>query len=67
VEFLWTLAGPEPVSMLRSALDYNHYIDSQVLPVAHSIAAAMGWHGDLFPPKGRNREALENGQLELEL
>jgi DNA polymerase-2 len=67
VEFLWTVNGPEPLSLSRSALDYDHYTDSQVLPVAQSIAAAMGWHGELFPQKGRNREALESGQLELEL
>ncbi|MDR3336169.1 MAG: DNA polymerase II [Treponema sp.] len=67
VEFLWTVNGPEPLSLSRSALDYDHYTDSQVLPVAQSIAAAMGWHGELFPQKGRNREAMESGQLELEL
>jgi DNA polymerase-2 len=67
VEFVWTRNGPEPVSLPHAPFDYDHYTDSQVLPVARSIAAAMGWHTDLFPQKGRNREDLENGQMELEM
>jgi DNA polymerase-2 len=51
VEFVWTLDGPAPTAKaLLSAgkmpqpvrMDYDHYTDSQVLPVAQSIAAAMG-------------------------
>jgi DNA polymerase-2 len=67
VEFVWTVNGPEPVSIPHARLDYDHYTDSQVLPVAQSIAAALGWNTEIFPQKGRNREALENGQMELGL
>jgi DNA polymerase-2 len=67
VAFVWTLNGPEPVSLPHGPLDYDHYTDSQVLPVAQSIAAAAGWNTDLFPQRGKNRDALENGQMELEL
>jgi DNA polymerase-2 len=76
VEFVWTLDGPAPTAKALSAagrapqpvrMDYDHYTDSQVLPVAISIAAAMGWRTELFPAKGRNREDLENGQMELEM
>jgi hypothetical protein len=35
--------------------------------VAQSIAAAMGWSREIFPQKGKNRDALQSGQLELEL
>jgi DNA polymerase-2 len=66
VEYVWTTLGPEPVSLLRGAADYDHYADSQVLPAARSIAAAAGWSRDLFPPKGKNRD-FEDGQMELEL
>ncbi|GHU85030.1 hypothetical protein FACS189473_3530 [Spirochaetia bacterium] len=67
VEFVWTVNGPEPVSLPHTALDYDHYTDSQVLPVARSIAAALGWHTEIFPQKGRSREALNDGQMELDL
>ncbi|GHT73732.1 hypothetical protein FACS1894124_2560 [Spirochaetia bacterium] len=67
VEYVWTVNGPEPVSLPHAALDYDHYTDSQVLPVARSIAAALGWHTEMFPQKGRSREALNDGQMELDL
>ncbi|MDR2101543.1 MAG: DNA polymerase II, partial [Treponema sp.] len=67
VEYVWTLLGPEPASLPHGPVDYDHYADSQVLPAARSIAAAAGWSTDLFPQKGKNRRALEDGQMELEL
>jgi DNA polymerase-2 len=67
VEFVWTVNGPEPASLPHARFDYDHYTDSQVLPVVRSIAAALGWHREFFPQKGRNREDLENGQMELEM
>jgi DNA polymerase-2 len=67
VEYVWTVLGPEPVSLPHGPADYDHYADSQVLPAARSIAAAAGWNTDLFPQKGKNRRALEEGQMELEL
>jgi DNA polymerase-2 len=73
VEFVWTVNGPEPSAdesgeaLSHAPFDYDHYIDSQVLPVAQSIAAALGWRREIFPQKGKNRDALQSGQLELEL
>jgi DNA polymerase-2 len=73
VEFVWTVNGPEPCadenreSVPHAPFDYDHYTDSQVLSVAQSIAAAMGWRREIFPQKGKNRDALQSGQLELEL
>ncbi|MDR1410825.1 MAG: DNA polymerase II [Spirochaetaceae bacterium] len=73
VEFVWTVNGPEPSAdengeaLLHAPFDYDHYTDSQILPVAQSIAAAMGWRREIFPQKGKNRDALQSGQLELEL
>jgi DNA polymerase-2 len=67
VEYVITENGSEPLSLPHARLDYDHYTDAQVLPLARSIADAMGWHTELFPQKGRNREDLENGQLEFEL
>jgi DNA polymerase-2 len=70
VEYLWTEQGPEPASLPHAPLDYEHYIDSQVLPVARSIADAAGWTSELFPRKGRGRRTgldREEGQMELDL
>jgi DNA polymerase-2 len=54
VEFVWTSAGAEPLSLPHQALDYRHYAQAQVLPVAKSIADAVDWNIDeFFPAKGR--------------
>ena len=65
VAFVWTKAGPAPVSLPHEALDYDHYTDSQVLPLARSIASAALWNTELFPEKGRSRRDYEDGQMEL--
>jgi DNA polymerase-2 len=65
VEYVWTINGPEPLALATSPYDYEHYTDSQILPVAQSIAAARGWRGELFPEKGRRRAELGSGQMEL--
>jgi DNA polymerase-2 len=65
VEFVWTVSGPAPVSLPHEALDYDHYTDSQVLPLARSIALAAGWNTELFPEKGKGRRDYEDGQMEL--
>jgi DNA polymerase-2 len=68
VEYVWTSAGAEPLSLPHHPLDYRHYAQAQVLPVAKSIAAAAGWSiDDLFPPKGEaRRKQRQPGQPELE-
>ncbi|AEF81036.1 DNA polymerase domain-containing protein [Leadbettera azotonutricia] len=65
VEYIWTVRGPEPVSMPHAVPDYDHYMDSQVLPVARSIAAAAGWNTEISPYSKRDR--LSDGQMELGL
>ncbi|MDR1948860.1 MAG: DNA polymerase II [Spirochaetaceae bacterium] len=73
VAYVITQNGPEPAGLPHGPLDYDHYADSQVFPVARSIAAAAGWMADVFSPSGHGREgrealrALENGQMELGL
>lgn len=37
VEYVITVNGPEPLEFLRSPIDYQHYIDKQVQPVADTI------------------------------
>jgi DNA polymerase-2 len=37
IDYVITLSGPEPVAAQQSPLDYQHYIDKQLTPVADSI------------------------------
>jgi len=37
IVYVMTTNGPEPIDYLRSAIDYQHYIDKQLKPVANSI------------------------------
>ena len=51
VEYVWTHNGPEPASAPTAPLDYDHYMNSQVLPVARSIAAAAGFSAERDDPQ----------------
>jgi DNA polymerase-2 len=63
VEYVWTASGAEPAVLPHAPLDYDHYAESQVLPVAGSIAAAAGWDTEMF---SINKKAfLNTGQIEL--
>ena len=42
IEYVITLHGPEPVSEQVSAIDYQHYVDKQLAPVADSIIHFKG-------------------------
>lgn len=42
VRYRQTLAGPEPLDNLQHALDYEHYLEKQVLPVAEPVLKVMG-------------------------
>ncbi|SIP99479.1 DNA polymerase II [Marinobacterium stanieri] len=42
VAYLMTVNGPEPEELLRSPIDYQHYVDKQLLPVADSILPFLG-------------------------
>ena len=37
IEYVMTVAGPEPLETLRSPIDYEHYIAKQLKPVADAI------------------------------
>ena len=37
IEYVMTLAGPEPIENIQNPLDYQHYIDKQIGPVADGI------------------------------
>lgn len=42
VEYLITVNGAEPLAARRSAIDYQHYIDRQLAPVADGILLLIG-------------------------
>jgi DNA polymerase-2 len=42
IEYLITINGPEPKEYLKSAIDYQHYIDKQLKPVADAILPFIG-------------------------
>ena len=37
IEYILTLNGPEPIQYQQSPIDYQHYIDKQLKPIANSI------------------------------
>ena len=37
IEYVITVAGPEPASMQRSQLDYDFYVERQLAPAADGI------------------------------
>lgn len=44
ISYVMTRAGPEPLELRSGApLDYPHYVDRQLLPIARTIADAQGW------------------------
>ncbi|MCL2183619.1 MAG: hypothetical protein FWB85_09150 [Chitinispirillia bacterium] len=55
VRYYITKDGPQPVEKLSAPLDYQHYIDSQLGPVADSI---LWW-------TGKNFDKLISGQQDL--
>ncbi len=42
IQYLITVNGPEPIEYLESAIDYQHYIDKQLLPIADAILPHIG-------------------------
>jgi DNA polymerase-2 len=42
VRYVITTAGAEPADDPRAALDYQHYIDRQLAPVADGMLHALG-------------------------
>ena len=56
IDYVITVAGPEPVEGRADPLDYEHYIDRQIRPVAEPVLAI--WRRD-FGEVRRNERQLE--------
>jgi DNA polymerase-2 len=37
IDYVITIEGPEPVSVKKNKIDYDHYIDKQIKPLANSV------------------------------
>ncbi len=47
VAYVMTRAGPEPLQARSDARpDYAHYLERQLLPIARSVAEALGWDAE---------------------
>jgi DNA polymerase-2 len=42
VEYLMTAVGPEPVGFVENEVDYEHYVDKQIEPVAEPVLHLLG-------------------------
>ena len=42
IEYVITLNGPEPLEYLQSSINYQHYIDKQLKPIADAILPFIG-------------------------
>lgn len=42
VAYVWTRSGPEPAAEVASELDYQHYVEKQIQPVAEPVLAQLG-------------------------
>ncbi|WP_368163866.1 DNA polymerase II [Aeromonas sp. R6-2] len=42
IAYVMTVSGPEPLEYRRSAIDYEHYVDKQLRPIADAILPFVG-------------------------
>ncbi|MGF1805328.1 DNA polymerase II, partial [Aliivibrio sifiae] len=42
IEYIITTSGPEPIEYLRSPIDYDHYVEKQLKPIADGILPFIG-------------------------
>ena len=46
IAYVLTINGPEPLEYLHSSIDYQHYIDKQLKPIADAILPFLPENGD---------------------
>ncbi len=42
IEYVMTTAGPEPVAAVSGAIDYPHYVERQIRPIAEQVLPMLG-------------------------
>ncbi|BDX04724.1 DNA polymerase II [Planctobacterium marinum] len=55
IKYVQTINGPEPLEFLRSPIDYHHYVEKQLKPIAEGI----------LPFVGQNFESISSKQMGL--
>lgn len=55
IRYVMTVEGPQPIQHITAPLDYNHYIETQLQPVADSVLELVG----------KNFSSIISGQLDL--
>jgi DNA polymerase-2 len=48
IRYVMTLNGPEPVEVRRSPIDYEHYLEHQLRPIADAILPQVGGRFDVL-------------------
>ncbi len=46
IEYYQTIAGPEPIQNLKHKIDYEHYIEKQIKPIANQILSLFNKYFD---------------------
>ena len=46
IKYVMTIEGPEPIEKLKHKLDYDHYIEKQLKPIADTILFVYGKNFD---------------------
>ena len=44
ISYVQTAAGPEPIATVTSRLDYSHYLEKQLKPIAEGIGDVLGYN-----------------------
>ncbi|HUZ16742.1 MAG TPA: DNA polymerase II [Spirochaetia bacterium] len=42
ISYLWTTSGPQPIDSRSSPIDYDHYLQKQLRPIAASFSGVVG-------------------------
>jgi len=58
IEYYITVDGPQPLQKLKSRIDYDHYIDKQIRPLADSILCFYGTDFDNLV-KGKQKSLFD--------
>ena len=53
IEYLITADGPEPIQKIKHKIDYDHYIEKQIKPIANQVLILFGKDFDAIFQKGK--------------
>ena len=59
IEYVMTENGPEPLELQKSKIDYEHYIDKQIKPLADSVLSPLNTNFDDILNKNKQKNLFE--------